>query len=153
MHLGVDSFVSAVTDPGSGRVVGPAERMEHLLEEITLADRVGLYSFGIGEHHRSEYYDSAPEVILGAAVVDDARLVPLSGGDDLRGVGRLDEPGLAEVRRVDAEDEASGPVLQHGLEVRGPRPIRRPDLDEPRAGPPDDLRDPDAAADLDELTA
>ena len=39
--------------------------MAHLLEEIALADRVGLYSFGIGEHHRSEYYDSAPPVILG----------------------------------------------------------------------------------------
>ena len=64
MHLGVDSFVSAVTDPSTGRVVGPEERMEHLLEEIALADQVGLYSFGIGEHHRSEYYDSAPPVIL-----------------------------------------------------------------------------------------
>jgi probable LLM family oxidoreductase len=74
MHLGVDSFVSAVTDPGSGRVVGPAERMEHLLEEITLADRVGLYSFGIGEHHRSEYYDSAPAVILGAAAARTERI-------------------------------------------------------------------------------
>ena len=42
MHLGIDSFVSAVTDPSTGRVVGPEERMEHLLEEIALADRVGL---------------------------------------------------------------------------------------------------------------
>ena len=65
MHLGVDSFVSAVTDPSTERVIGRAERMEHLLEEIALADEVGLYSFGIGEHHRSEYYDSAPPVILG----------------------------------------------------------------------------------------
>jgi probable LLM family oxidoreductase len=67
MHLGVDSFVSTVTDPHTGHVVGPAERMEHLLEEIALADRVGLHSFGIGEHHRSEYYDSAPSIILAAA--------------------------------------------------------------------------------------
>ncbi len=67
MHLGVDSFVSAVTDPVSERVIGPQERMEHLLEEIALADQVGLYSFGIGEHHRPEYYDSAPAVILAAA--------------------------------------------------------------------------------------
>ena len=48
--------------------------MEHLLEEIALADRVGLYSFGIGEHHRSEYYDSAPAVILAAAA---ARTEPI----------------------------------------------------------------------------
>src|ERR687894_1680451 len=74
MQLGVDSFVSAVTDPSTGRVVGPAERMEHLLEEIELADRVGLYSFGIGEHHRSEYYDSAPAVILAAAAARTSRI-------------------------------------------------------------------------------
>lgn len=67
MHLGVDSFVSSVIDPSDGRVIAPEERMYHLLEEIALADQVGLHSFGIGEHHRSEYYDSAPSVILGAA--------------------------------------------------------------------------------------
>src|SRR5919107_2110541 len=74
MHLGVDSFVAAVTDPSTGRVVGPEERMAHLLEEITLADQVGLYSFGIGEHHREEYYDSAPPVILGAAAARTSRI-------------------------------------------------------------------------------
>jgi probable LLM family oxidoreductase len=74
MHLGVDSFVSAVTDPATERVIGPAERMEHLLEEIALADQVGLYSFGIGEHHRPEYYDSAPAVILAAAAARTSRI-------------------------------------------------------------------------------
>src|SRR5689334_5307885 len=74
MHLGVDSFVSTVTDPTTGHVVGPVERMEHLLEEIELADRSGLYSFGIGEHHRSEYYDSAPPVILAAAAARTERI-------------------------------------------------------------------------------
>jgi probable LLM family oxidoreductase len=74
MHLGVDSFVSTVTDPGTGHVVGAAERMEHLLEEITLADQSGLYSFGIGEHHRSEYYDSAPTIILAAAAARTERI-------------------------------------------------------------------------------
>ena len=74
MHVGVDSFVSAVTDPSTGRVVGPAERMAHLLEEIALADQVGLYSFGIGEHHRREYYDSAPPVILAAAAARTSRI-------------------------------------------------------------------------------
>ena len=67
MKLGVDSFVAAVTDPATERVVGPVERFEHLLEEIETADRVGLYSYGVGEHHRSEYYDAAPAVILAAA--------------------------------------------------------------------------------------
>jgi probable LLM family oxidoreductase len=74
MHLGVDSFVSAVTDPATGRVIGAEERMQHLLEEIELADRVGLYSFGIGEHHRPEYYDSAPAVILAAAAARTSRI-------------------------------------------------------------------------------
>src|SRR3978361_864699 len=74
MHVGVDSFVSAVTDPSTERLIGPAERMEHLLEEIALADSVGLYSFGIGEHHRPEYYDSAPAVILGAAAARTSRI-------------------------------------------------------------------------------
>jgi probable LLM family oxidoreductase len=74
MHLGVDSFVSAVTDPATGHVIGAQERMQHLLEEIELADRVGLYSFGIGEHHRSEYYDSAPPVILAAAAARTERI-------------------------------------------------------------------------------
>ena len=67
MHLGIDSFVSAVTDPETGSRIGPEERVEHLLEEIALADARGLYSFGIGEHHREEYYDSAPPVLLAAA--------------------------------------------------------------------------------------
>lgn len=74
MHLGVDSFVSTVTDPSTGRVIGAVERLEHLLEEIALADRVGLYSFGIGEHHRSEYYDAAPSVILAAAAARTERI-------------------------------------------------------------------------------
>jgi luciferase-like monooxygenase len=74
MHIGVDSFVSTVTDPKTERVVGPEERIEHLLEEIALADSAGLYSFGIGEHHREEYYDSAPPVILGAAAARTSRI-------------------------------------------------------------------------------
>jgi probable LLM family oxidoreductase len=74
VHLGVDSFVAAVTDPRTGHRVGPEERMAHLLEEIELADRVGLYSFGIGEHHRPEYYDSAPPVILAAAAARTGRI-------------------------------------------------------------------------------
>src|SRR6195952_292869 len=74
MHVGVDSFVSAVTDPSTDRVIGPEERIEHLLEEIALADASGLYSFGIGEHHRAEFYDSAPAVLLAAAAARTSRI-------------------------------------------------------------------------------
>jgi probable LLM family oxidoreductase len=67
MQIGVDSFAAAMSDPVTGLTVSPVERMQHLLEEIELADKVGLDVFGIGEHHRAEFLDSAPVVILAAA--------------------------------------------------------------------------------------
>jgi hypothetical protein len=51
MGIGIDSFVSTVTGPGTGVDVSPAERAEHLLEEIERDEQVGLDT-GIGEHHR-----------------------------------------------------------------------------------------------------
>ena len=74
MQLGIDSFVAAVTEPGTERAVGPEERVAHLLEEIVLADEVGLDWFGIGEHHRAEYYDSAPPVLLAAGAARTSRI-------------------------------------------------------------------------------
>jgi probable LLM family oxidoreductase len=67
MQIGIDSFAALVRDPITGDIVTAQQRMEHLLEEIELADRAGLDSFGLGEHHRVEYLDSAPAVILAAA--------------------------------------------------------------------------------------
>lgn len=67
MQLGVDSFAAAISDPATGLTLKPVDRMQHLLEEIELADRIGLDVFGIGEHHRAEFLDSAPVVILAAA--------------------------------------------------------------------------------------
>src|ERR1700680_3219004 len=67
MQIGVDSFAAAISDPATGLTISPVERMQHLLEEIELADQVGLDVFGIGEHHRAEFLDSAPAVILSAA--------------------------------------------------------------------------------------
>src|SRR5205814_9980517 len=66
MQIGVDSFVAATVDAG-GRAVDPARHLSELLEAITLADEVGLDVFGIAEHHRAEFLDSAPAVILAAA--------------------------------------------------------------------------------------
>ena len=74
MQLGIDSFVSTVTDPVTGVDVTPAERVQHLLEEVECADRVGLDSYGIGEHHRPEYLDSAPAVLLAAAAARTTRI-------------------------------------------------------------------------------
>src|SRR5271163_97203 len=67
MQIGIDSFAAAISDPATGHTLSPVERMQHLLEEIELADQVGLEVFGIGEHHRAEFLDSAPAVILAAA--------------------------------------------------------------------------------------
>jgi len=67
MQIGIDSFGAVISDPASGVTLSPVQRMDNLLEEIVLADQVGLDVFGIGEHHRSEFVDSAPVVILGAA--------------------------------------------------------------------------------------
>jgi probable LLM family oxidoreductase len=67
MQIGVDSFGAVISDPSMGITLRPVQRMQNLLEEIVLADQVGLDVFGIGEHHRSEFVDSAPVVILGAA--------------------------------------------------------------------------------------
>ena len=67
MQFGVDSFAAAISDPVTGLTISPVDRMQHLLQEIELADQVGLDVFGIGEHHRAEFLDSAPVVILAAA--------------------------------------------------------------------------------------
>src|SRR2546430_12685221 len=73
MQIGVDSFVAATVD-AAGRAVGPARHLSELLEAITLADEVGLDVFGIGEHHRHEFLDSAPTVILAAAAARTRRI-------------------------------------------------------------------------------
>jgi len=67
MQIGIDSFAAAISDPATGLTLSPVDRMQHLLEEMELADQVGLDVFGIGEHHRAEFLDSAPAVILAAA--------------------------------------------------------------------------------------
>ena len=73
MEIGVDSFVAATVD-AAGRAVDPARHLSELLEAITLADEVGLDVFGIGEHHRREFLDSAPTVILAAAAARTRRI-------------------------------------------------------------------------------
>jgi probable LLM family oxidoreductase len=72
MELGIDSFAAAFTQ--DSRAVAPADRMSDLIEQIVCADQAGLDSFGIGEHHRREFLDSAPAVILGAAAARTERI-------------------------------------------------------------------------------
>ncbi|MCB1446915.1 MAG: LLM class flavin-dependent oxidoreductase [Rhizobiaceae bacterium] len=68
MELGLYTFADVNPDAGAGdRGRDAAERARHLLEEIELADRVGLDVFGLGEHHRPDYLASAPAVLLAGA--------------------------------------------------------------------------------------
>ena len=67
MEIGVDSFAIAISDPVTGKTIKPADRLHQLLDEIEFADKVGLDVFGVGEHHRAEFLDSAPAIILAAA--------------------------------------------------------------------------------------
>ena len=67
MELGIDSFASREHEQ-------PVEAIQHLLERIETADRVGLDVFGVGEHHRAEFLDSAPSVILAAAAARTKRI-------------------------------------------------------------------------------
>jgi probable LLM family oxidoreductase len=73
-EIGLYSFVELTPDPHTGQRISPAERIRNLLEELELADQVGLDVFGLGEHHREEYVSSAPEVFLAAAAARTKRI-------------------------------------------------------------------------------
>src|ERR1044072_8320195 len=64
MQVGIDSF--AAWD-NTSLSLSPSERLRKLIDQIEYADKMGVDLFGIGEHHRKEFLDSAPTVILGAA--------------------------------------------------------------------------------------
>src|SRR6478609_5693041 len=67
MELGVYTFVENTPDPATGKMLEPAQRLRDLIEEIELADQVGLEVFGIGEHHRPDFLASTPPMLLAAA--------------------------------------------------------------------------------------
>lgn len=74
MEIGIDSFAAILPDPATGAPPSPTERMADLLDEVETADRAGLDVFGIGEHHRAEFLDSAPAIILAAAAARTRRI-------------------------------------------------------------------------------
>ena len=84
MELGLYTFADV------GPEIGPARRLRNLLEEVELADQVGLDVFGVGEHHRPDFAVSAPAVVLAAAadLTRDIRLTSavtvLSSDDPVR---------------------------------------------------------------------
>lgn len=67
MEIGISTFVETTPDVKTGKVKSHAERLREVVEEIILADQVGLDVFGVGEHHRKDYAASSPAVLLSAA--------------------------------------------------------------------------------------
>src|SRR4030088_3480384 len=88
MEIGIDSFAAAHDE--SSRAVNESERLRNLIEEIEHADEVGPDVFGIGEHHRKDFLDSAPAIILAAAAARTSRtrltspVTVLSSADPVR---------------------------------------------------------------------
>jgi probable LLM family oxidoreductase len=74
VEIGLYTFAETRIDPGSGRQLEAGQRVRDLVEEIELADRVGLDVFGVGEHHRPDYAVSSPVVPLAAAAARTDRI-------------------------------------------------------------------------------
>lgn len=74
MEIGVYTFAETPVDPATGRQLSAGARLRDLLEEIELADQVGLDVFGVGEHHRPDYAVSAPALVLAAAAARTRRI-------------------------------------------------------------------------------
>ena len=87
MEIGLYSFAERTPDPQTGSLVTAEQRFRDLLEEIELADQLGLDVFGIGEHHRADYLASSPAIVLAAAAARTNRIrltsaVTVLGSDD-----------------------------------------------------------------------
>ena len=74
MELGLYTFAELTPDPVTGRTISPARRLRDLIEEVELADQVGLDVFGVGEHHRPDFAVSSPAVALAAAAERTKRI-------------------------------------------------------------------------------
>jgi len=74
VEIGIDSFAASPWSTEKGASANRAQALAELLERIVHADQSGLDIFGIGEHHRKEFLDSAPVVILAAAAARTERI-------------------------------------------------------------------------------
>jgi probable LLM family oxidoreductase len=74
MELGIYTFAEMTADPLTGKPVSGRQRLADLMEEIALADQVGLDVFAVGEHHRPDFAVSSPAVVLGAAAVKTSKI-------------------------------------------------------------------------------
>ncbi|OIJ14370.1 luciferase [Anaerobacillus alkalilacustris] len=74
MEIGVSTFVETTPDVQTGEVISHAQRLREVVEEIVLADQVGLDVFGVGEHHREDFAASSPAIVLAAAASQTKRI-------------------------------------------------------------------------------
>ncbi len=74
MEIGISTFVETTSDVKTGKVKSHAERLHEVVEEIILADQVGLDVFGVREHHRNDFAASSPAVVLAAAASQTNRI-------------------------------------------------------------------------------
>jgi probable LLM family oxidoreductase len=74
MEIGISTFLETTPDPVTGKTISHAERLRDAVEEIVLADQVGLDVYGIGEHHRADYAGTSPAIVLAAAAAMTKRI-------------------------------------------------------------------------------
>ena len=74
MEIGIYTFGETTPESGTGAIPSAQERLHRLLEEVELADKVGLDVYGVGEHHRADFSVSAPAVVLAAAAARTERI-------------------------------------------------------------------------------
>jgi probable LLM family oxidoreductase len=74
VEIGISTFVETTPDVHTGEVISHAQRLREVVEEIVLADQVGLDVFGVGEHHREDFAASSPAIVLAAAASQTKRI-------------------------------------------------------------------------------
>lgn len=74
VEIGVSTFVETTPDVQTGEVISHAQRLREVVEEIVLADQIGLDVFGVGEHHRQDFAASSPAIVLAAAASQTKRI-------------------------------------------------------------------------------
>lgn len=90
MQLGLTSFAETHADPDTGLSISHGERLRNVVDEVVLAEEVGLDVYGLGEHHRVDMAASAVAVTLGAAAARTKRIrlssavIILSSADPVR---------------------------------------------------------------------
>jgi len=90
MELGITTFAETYPDPKTGETISHGDRLRQVLDEIVLAEEVGLEVYGVGEHHRPDFASSSPAVVLAAAAGRTTRIrltpavVILSSDDPVR---------------------------------------------------------------------